>query len=113
MSTSVDIPQYQMSSLMSLNFDIDHYLNRFIPPSRIDVLPTPIARYLGHRRQDEGKPIGNVLAWFWAAVGAFCGILLVEAVFDTPLLRGNGAPIIIGSLVNYLQVLLYATPVLT
>lgn len=89
----------QMSSLRTLNFDIDHYTNRFIPPNRFDVLPSTIARFLGHRRQDKEKPVGNVLVWLWACLGAFCGILVVEAAYSAPLLRGNGSPIIIGSLV--------------
>lgn len=89
-----------MSSWSTYNFDVDHYINRFIPPNRIDVLPSPIARFLGHRREDKEQPVGNVLAWFWACLGAFCGILVVEAVYSTPLLRGNGAPIVIGSLVR-------------
>lgn len=89
-----------MPSQSACNFDIDHYLDRFIPPNRLDVLPAPITRFLGHRQHPEQqKPVGNVLVWFWACLGAFCGILVVEAVYSTPLLRGSGAPIVIGSLV--------------
>lgn len=89
-----------MSSFKTYNLDIDHYLNRFIPSNRLDVLPSPIARFLGHRQPDKEKAIGNVYMWFWACIGAFCGILVVEAAYSAPLLRHNGAPIIIGSLVS-------------
>lgn len=92
-----------MSPQSSFNFDVDHYLNRFVPPNRLDVLPPSIARFLGHRRQDQEKPVGNVLVWFWACLGAFCGILVVEAVYSAPLLRGNGAPVVIGSLVYFFR----------
>lgn len=87
-----------MPSQTSYDFDIDHYLNRLVPPNRLDVLPTPIARFLGYHEQHTGKSLGNVLGWLWAFLGAFCGILVVEAVYRTPLLHGQGAPIVIGSL---------------
>lgn len=88
-----------MTAHVPYDFNIDHYLNRFIPRNRIDRLPKPISRFLGHREDGE-KPLGSVLVWFWSCIGAICGILVVEAVYRTPVLRGQGAPIIIGSFVS-------------
>lgn len=84
-----------------LNFDIDRYLNRAVPPSKLHLLPTPISRFLGYR---HGPPqqIGNVPVWFWAFIGAFSGLLIVEAVFQTARLKGEGVPIVIASLVRFI-----------
>ncbi|KAI9053776.1 hypothetical protein LZ554_002725 [Drepanopeziza brunnea f. sp. 'monogermtubi'] len=79
------------------SFDIDRYLNHLIPRSRISHLPKPISWFLGHRSTPQ-KPIGNILIWFWAFIGAFASILVIEAVFQSPQLKSDGAPIVIASL---------------
>ncbi|KAH6709355.1 HPP family-domain-containing protein [Leptodontidium sp. MPI-SDFR-AT-0119] len=86
-----------MKGLFSYNFDVDRYINRIIPRSRLYLLPKPISWFLGHR-ETPPKQIGNVVTWFWAFIGAFCGILVIEAVFQTERLKSDGAPIIIASL---------------
>jgi hypothetical protein len=80
------------------DFDIDVYINPFIPSPRLDLLPKALSWFLGYRSRPQPR-IGNVLVWFWAFIGAFTGILVVEAVFMSPWLKSEGAPIIIGSLV--------------
>ncbi|CZS91295.1 related to HPP family protein [Rhynchosporium agropyri] len=86
-----------MSKLFSLNFDVDRYLNRIVPRSRLYLLPKPASWFLGHREAPR-KPIGNVAVWFWSFIGAFAGILVIEAVFMSKVLQSDGAPIIIASL---------------
>lgn len=82
-----------------LNFDIDEHLNRFIPASRLHLLPEPLSWFLGYRTKPR-KPVGNVIVWWWAFIGAFAGLLVVEAVYMLPGLKKEGAPIIIASLVS-------------
>ena len=83
---------------VALGFDIDHYLNRFIPSSRLHILPTPISWFLGYRRE-PGSRSDTLAAWFWAFIGAFCGIAIVEAVFHTAYFEARGAPLVIASFV--------------
>lgn len=83
-----------------LDFDIDKYLNRFVPQSRLHRLPQPLSWFLGHRKTPQGKP-GNVLIWIWAFIGAFTGIILIEGVVkSSPLLQSHGNVLIIGSFVR-------------
>ncbi|KAI9818384.1 MAG: hypothetical protein M1827_000442 [Pycnora praestabilis] len=82
-----------------VNFDIDTYLNRFVPRSRLNFLPWPISRFLGYRNTPQRKEIGNVVVWGWSFLGAFCGIALIEGVVQSsPLLQAHHPPIIIGSI---------------
>lgn len=83
---------------VALNFDIDRYINPIIPRSRIHLLPTSISWILGYRSIPPPK-IGNVVVWWWAFIGAFCGILVVEAVFHTEALQTERVPIVIASFV--------------
>jgi hypothetical protein len=83
----------------SLNFDVDLYINRIIPPSPIHLLPKPVSWMLGYRSTPP-RLIGSVLVWWWAFIGAFVGILIVEAVFNTETLQARGTPIIIASMVR-------------
>lgn len=82
-----------------LNFDVDHYINPLIPRNRLHRLPEPISRFLGYRNSAPPR-IGNVFVWWWAFIGAFAGLLVVEAVFHTSKLRSEGTPIVIASLVS-------------
>ncbi|KAK6586596.1 hypothetical protein PZA11_001653 [Diplocarpon coronariae] len=83
--------------MFAFNFDIDRYINPFVPRSRLYLLPKPISWFLGHRGKAPA-PLCDVTAWFWAFVGAFAGILAIEAVFRTERLRSDGAPIVVASL---------------
>lgn len=83
----------------SFNFDIDYYVNRIVPRSRLHLLPKSISWFLGYREGPQ-RQIGNVLIWFWAFLGAFVGILVVEAVFQSDLVAAHGTPVIIASFVS-------------
>lgn len=78
-------------------FDIDRYLNPFLPPPPWRHLPEPVSRFFGYR---VAKPPnwGNLSVIFWAFIGVFCGISLIAVVSrNIPAFEGHGAPIIIGS----------------
>ncbi|KAH8591404.1 HPP family-domain-containing protein [Bisporella sp. PMI_857] len=80
----------------NFDFDIDHYLNRYVPRNRLGRLPKPISWFLGHRGKHPVE-IGTLLIYFWAFVGAFAGLLVVEAVFNTPFFKNEGTPIVVAS----------------
>jgi hypothetical protein len=84
----------------SWNFDLDGYLNRIIPRSQLYRLPTPISRFLGHRK--EQKPdVGNVLGALYSFVGAFCGLAVVAAMFNNiPTIERRNPPALIASFVS-------------
>ncbi len=81
----------------SWNFDVDPWLNRYIPRNRLDRLPAPISRFLGHGQR---KPIGNVLVAWWAFIGAFVGVVIIEAVLMIPEINKHGVPIAVASFVR-------------
>jgi len=83
-------------SLRSWGFDIDHYLNRIIPPSPLPNLPYPIAHWFGYRKIPP-KDVGNIIAAFFAFVGAFAGLLTVAGLFDYTGIRHLGGPVLIAS----------------
>jgi len=79
------------------DFDIDHYLNPFIPYNRLYLLPKPISWFLGYRENNR-EAIGSLITIWWSFIGAFAGILVVEAIYMTHGLQSDGAPIVIASL---------------
>ena len=85
-----------------VDIDIDKYLNRFIPRSRIHRLPTPISRFLGYRAHPR-KELGNVIIAAWSFIGAFCGVAIIEGVFMSQSIHAHGAPLIIGGFVRELS----------
>ncbi|KXG50066.1 uncharacterized protein PGRI_060330 [Penicillium griseofulvum] len=79
------------------NFDIDRYLNPFVPAPRWHLVPRPVAYMLGYRDRPP-KPIGNILIALWSLLGAFCGVALVASVSKrVPAFEARDAPTIIGS----------------
>lgn len=76
-------PTFPLFSSVSLpnpsqwHFDIDEHLNKIVPPPPWKYVPYPVAYMLGHRK---GKlpEIGNIAMIFWAAIGIFCSIILIE-----------------------------------
>jgi len=86
---------------VGFDFDVDIYINRFVPRPRLYLLPKPISWFLGYRSSPE-RPIGNVLVWFWSFLGAFISIIVIEAVFRTETLMAHGTPLVIASLVLFL-----------
>ena len=82
-------------------FDIDKYLNPFVPSSPIHRFPRPIAHFLGHRSQPRGH-ICQPLTWWWSFVGAFCSIALIEGVYrSSSALQSLHPPVVIGSYVGH------------
>jgi hypothetical protein len=85
------------------NLDIDRYLNRILPPSPLQRLPTPVSRFLGYRKEQR-QDLGNVLGAFWSFVGAFCGLAVVAAVFNnTQSIHAHHPPVLIASFVRVTQ----------
>ncbi|KAJ0158860.1 Transmembrane protein [Colletotrichum tanaceti] len=79
------------------NFDIDRFLNPFIPPPPWRHLPYPIAHFFGYRRS-KPRNVGNLVPIFWACIGVFCGVAVVAIVSrQIPVFKEHGAPIIVGS----------------
>ena len=100
----------RVTSARFWHIDIDRLLNPLIPPNSIHRLPRPISRFLGYRRTPQHE-IGNLLVAFWACMGAFLGVIMLEAVFMIPEIRQHGPPLIIASFVRRrtLSYLLYRT----
>lgn len=79
------------------NVDVDRYVNRIAPASRLYRLPTPVSRFLGYRREQR-EDVGNVMGAFWSLVGAFCGLAVVAAVFNnTGVIQVHHPPALIAS----------------
>ena len=79
--------------------DIDAHLNPYIPRNRVPRLPRHISHFLGHRDKPRTQ-IGNVLVAGWALLGAFVGVVVVEAVFMAPIIKSHGVPLLITSFVR-------------
>lgn len=82
-----------------LDFDIDHYINPFIPRSRLYRLPRTVSRFLGYRATPSSRT-GRILVCIWAFIGTFCGLAIIEAVFRSEALRKHGTPVVVASLVS-------------
>lgn len=81
-----------------IDFDIDRYINPWIPHNRVGYLPAPISRFLGYRK-DAYKEPPILVQWFSAFVGAFIGILIVGAIFKyAPGVTNHNPPVIVASL---------------
>jgi hypothetical protein len=81
------------------NFDVDDYLVRILPQPWLHHLPGYISRWFGYRSDTPTKrPDVIILLWTW--IGAFCGVSVIEAVFQrNPYFSDRGVPIIVGSFV--------------
>ncbi|KAL2444745.1 hypothetical protein ABEF95_017214 [Exophiala dermatitidis] len=101
-------PQPQPQKL-SQPFDIDTYLNPYIPRNPLYLLPTWMSYWFGYRRPlkagSKPKPLGahrhrfqTLSTWTSVFIGAFCGVAIIENVFlAMPPLSGHAVPIIIAS----------------
>ncbi|ATY60210.1 HPP family [Cordyceps militaris] len=79
------------------NFDIDRYLNPIVPSPPWRVIPYPVAHFLGYRRTKPTNT-GNVMPAFWAFIGIFCAIIIVQVVsMHIPAFESHHAPAIVGS----------------
>jgi hypothetical protein len=81
------------------NFDVDDYLVPILPQPWLHRLPRHISHWLGYRSDTPTKrPDIIILIWTW--IGAFCGVSVIEAVFQrNPYFSDRGVPIIVGSFV--------------
>lgn len=82
------------------NFDIDRYLNPLVPPPPWRFLPYRLAWWFGYRKE---KPvdIGSLRVTFWAFVGSFCAIVIIQLVdLHLPSFVHHHVPIIVGSFVS-------------
>ncbi|KAG9199348.1 DNA repair protein rad16 [Epicoccum nigrum] len=81
----------------SWHLDVDRYLNRVIPASPLHKLPSPVSRFLGHRKEQK-QDVGNILGAFWSFTGAFCGLAVIAAVFNnTESIQQHAPPAFIAS----------------
>ena len=81
------------------NFNIDHYVNPWLPPVPWKYVPRPVAHFFGHREKHQ-KSLGNIVIIFWSFIGVFCSLIIIEAVGrQIASFRDHQAPIIIGSFV--------------
>ena len=87
----------QYSDITRWNIDIDVWINRYIPHNRLDRLPSPVSRFLGHGHR---RPVGNVVVAWWAFLGAFAGVIIVEAALMIPAIHKHGVPIVVASFVS-------------
>ncbi|KYK59032.1 HPP family protein [Drechmeria coniospora] len=79
------------------NFDIDLLLNPLVPPPPWRFLPYPVARFFGYRKEKPTET-GNLMPIFWAFLGIFCSLLVIEAVSKrVPSFEARGAPVLVGS----------------
>ncbi|RAL63143.1 hypothetical protein DID88_004225 [Monilinia fructigena] len=85
--------------MSALDFDIDLYLNRFIPSPRLDILPTPISWFLGYRSKYRPRT-SSLIIWLWAfiergtplVIGSFGAAAILEFnTIDSPLSQPRNA----------------------
>jgi CBS-domain-containing membrane protein len=84
------------------HFDIDHYLNRFVPRPRLYLLPPFLSRWLGYRTAEQPQHLLNTsLTTLYSFLGAFIAIGLTILLFEVlPPSKASGLtnPAILGSL---------------
>ncbi|KAK4120296.1 HPP-domain-containing protein [Parathielavia appendiculata] len=91
-------PDQPRRGLSRWHFDIDKYLNPFIPTSAMPRLPASVAHFLGYRTHAPMHPLGNLAMIFWAVIGVFCSLAVIGAVARAvPEFQSRGVPTIIGS----------------
>lgn len=82
------------------HFEIDEYLNPWIPPAPWKHIPYPIAHFFGYR-PNHPRPLGNIAVIFWAFIGILCSLTIIELVGRAiPSFEAHGTPMIIGSFVS-------------
>ncbi|KAH8647315.1 HPP family-domain-containing protein [Xylariales sp. PMI_506] len=92
-----------LPELSKWHFNVDRYLNPWLPRPPWRYLPSVVTHFLGHRPSSKGhgsstRPMGNLVIIFWAFIGIFCGLAIIEVVGHAiPSFQERDAPIIIGS----------------
>ena len=81
-----------------LNFDIDRYLNPWIPHNRLGYFPKPLQHFLGLREQPQKEP-PTALQWPITFLSTVAGLCLVAGVYNyAPGIAALHPPVIIASL---------------
>ena len=81
-----------------LNFDIDRYINPWIPHNRLYLFPKPVSRFLGYRAEPHKEPAA-ALQWPVTFLATVAGLCLVAGIDNyTPGVSQIHPPILIASL---------------
>ncbi|KAI0115902.1 HPP family-domain-containing protein [Nemania sp. FL0031] len=84
-----------MAPLWHLNFDIDNYVNRIIPPPPWQAIPYPISYFLGYRQSPPEKKHGNILFTLRALLGVFVSLVLIQLLsHQIPWVAASGPRIV-------------------
>ncbi|KIV77444.1 hypothetical protein PV11_09238 [Exophiala sideris] len=86
-------------------FDVDEYLNPFIPRNPLYLLPTWLSYWFGYRAPNSAPThspsnhaLHNLTLYASIMIGTFCGLAIIENVFlALPPLSGHAVPIIVAS----------------
>lgn len=71
--------------------------------SRLARLPPWISRWLGYRR-DPPSPLHPLLVYVWSFIGAFCGLSVVQVIFNySSYFQARSVPVIIASYVSIIR----------
>ncbi|KAI5922179.1 HPP family protein [Camillea tinctor] len=82
------------SSPSQWDFDIDRYLNKFIPEPPWRSIPYPLAYFMGYRRGNP-KVRGNIIITLWAFIGVFCSLVLLHVISNQiPEVADHGPPLV-------------------
>lgn len=65
-----------------LDFNIDNYINPFIPPNFASVFPQPIRHFLGVRNSAHKEP-PSIIQWILCFIATVAAICTVGAVYNT------------------------------
>ncbi|OCT49420.1 HPP family protein [Cladophialophora carrionii] len=119
-SSSTQAGRPQPSKPATTPFDIDNYLNPYVPRNPLRTLPTHISYWFGYRQHaTQRHPYFSLHSsindlrlprWYYVwhlhtaflyssmLIGAFCGVAIIENVFlALPQLSGHTVPIVIAS----------------
>jgi len=81
-----------------LDFDVDRYLNPWIPHNRLYILPTWISRWLGYRARPQQEP-HTILQWPFTIVATIASLCLVSGIGNyAPGIVAYHPPVIVASL---------------
>lgn len=81
-----------------LDFDLDRYIDPWVPPSQLKRLPRPLSRWLGYRASPQDEPPA-LIRHFWSFIGAFSGLLVVGAIYKyAPGVAHLKPPVLVASL---------------
>lgn len=81
-----------------LDFDVDRYLNPWIPHNRLYIFPRFVTRWLGYRHKPQKEPY-QVLQWPFTILATIAGLCLVGGIGQyAPGVHDYHPPVLIASL---------------